>query len=535
MKAFLLRYMEPSKKRLSSESSGWSKDVIVLVLSFVPFIERMRLRAVSRLWRRCIENSTRELPPSLNLNDQLLLSLRRCPLTRLESSQLSRCSAQAMRFVRAMPLRHLGLPVSMSLSEEVLDNLRFLTRLESLQIPRVEPSDFTFLARLTTLKHLNVDVAEESNFALVTRTDNGRPLLLPSKPAKPPKFLPLPPHLESLHLCSSSIRPGLLKKTFLSEEGKRIRRISVSGRVVDQTLVSDILPSLPALKKLQMDVEDSKLELSFSRFCRLECLDLRFVYRSHSNAAFSAMLEEIVSLEQLQELIIAAQQEVDILSMEAFSLKNLRLLALSFVPPSADFGRILTCQHLTHLDLSFGSQHQDGRPALLIAQLASLEWLRLIFPYLAKGTVELWTSKLTRLTSLALENPLGDGLHEIGTPWPSLKSLELINVPAIDYQLSCLVNLAVLRFSWCEITSVTWSEVFLLENLIGLACVMCSVNCENMFEHLSRLRRLKFASFDQNMTSEHNLECTMRKSKCPWPLSVRELSPEDQLFIIQLH
>ena len=527
--------MEPTQKRLSSDSAAWSKDVIALVLFFVPFLERMRLRAVSRLWRRCIEQSTRELPLSLDLNDQVLLSLRRCPLSRLVSSQLSGCSAQAMRFVRAMPLRHLGLPISMSLSEEVLDNLRFLTRLESLEIPRVELADFPFLARLTTLKHLRVDVAEGKNFKVVTRADNARPLLLPSSPAKPPKSLPLPPHLDSLQFRSNFVRPGLLKKTFLTEEAKRIPRVLVCGRVVDEALVCNTLPSLPGLKKLRVEIEDSKLAPSLSGFCRLECLDLRFVYKVSDSAALSAMLEDVVRLEQLQELVVLAQEEVNILSLEAFSLKNLRLLALNSLAPSADFQRILVCQHLTHLDISFGAQHRDAQPAKLIAQMKSLEWLRLTYPYLEQGTVELWATKLTRLSSLGLDSPLGDGLHEIGVPWPSLKSLELNSVPAIDYQLSCLVNLAVLRLMWCKITSVTWNEVFLLENLIGLVCSMCTVDCDDMFQHLPRLRRLRFAYFDPQKMSEYNLDSAVGKLKCQWPWSVREMSSVDQLFVSRLH
>ncbi len=80
--------------------------------------------------------------------------------------------------------------------------------------------------------------------------------------------------------------------------------------------------------------------------------------------------------------------------------------------------------------------------------------------------------KLTRLRRLTLMFPLGDGLLEIGHPWESLKELQLMRLPKIDLQLSCL-NLNSLVLQNVVLSEITQSEISQMFSLKHMTIHQC--------------------------------------------------------------
>jgi hypothetical protein len=152
----------PLKLVRTVDSPSLTKDTLILVLSFLPFQKRLALRAVSRTWRRFIDESTNQLPESVVLpSNAALVSLRSCSMRVVHSAlSLSNCTSSV-----AVPvignwtqLQALTLPASVCRGARKADFALWskLTRLHSLRLLGAALLELNLPKELSSLTQLQL-------------------------------------------------------------------------------------------------------------------------------------------------------------------------------------------------------------------------------------------------------------------------------------------------------------------------------------------------------------------------------------------
>ncbi len=421
-----------------------TRDMVLLVLSMVPWSLRLRCRRVCKLWQRWINASTTELPTA-KLNDAAVLSLRHCPVQRVGEG-LS-CSVASMRFVRCWPLVALDLPSEVCREGNTgLDNLRFLTRLSCLTLRSAPVVALPCAARVTSLVELRL----ENPFAMEVVDKAQQTAIV------------LPPKLRALRVDARSAALsgcGMFLKLLLRLDVTRhLTVLDVRGDLANATVLNQIVKlknltelTLEAAKKVDWD----KFK-GFSTLVNLRALYLLSGFESADVTSWSKLprLSRLIITHQLQRLEMLDPTAPVVCNSNA--LQQLCLHSLVSVK-SSHIGSYCNLRELEIANASLMGVDEGMVPC--IARLSQLEAMSMSGAMFPEGSLVNLARCLSRLSRLMLTDCAGVGLRELGYPWPSLRTLQLDALPGYDWQFSCLDNLSSLIVQRLHLTVVTLDEI----------------------------------------------------------------------------